>query len=287
MTGGLRPEERCANREVCQRFSTRRGLSSPRAKNIFVSFFRKLCFSTDIPPHRRGAYASSRYVEAGSGGRDRSARRARVNANAKSCGPGLPVLRPSLRIATSSQVTGARKPVPEEQLSFCGPVRAGVDCRIPLKWLAKSVFTRDQARIIRTRTAGFTELFRREPVAHDTITLDETSVAGQSMIASVRTTDLEELQARSSEPKFKLRVRPLRTATLTAAGDGREALRLKWPPRMDRPNPPPVLCYRMIGALSAVPTGSKPARSHHLTVDFATGRPPTSTAGLSNAAPPM
>jgi len=32
----------------------------------------------------------------------------------KSCGPGLPVLRSSPRIATSSRTTGATKPVPEE-----------------------------------------------------------------------------------------------------------------------------------------------------------------------------
>jgi hypothetical protein len=37
-----------------------------------------------------------------------------MSADVKSCGPGIPMLMPSLRIATSSQATGAIKPVPEE-----------------------------------------------------------------------------------------------------------------------------------------------------------------------------
>ena len=50
----------------------------------FLPKFFTFAFSEDmicvcIPPHRRGAYASSRYVEAGSGGRDCCARRARAH----------------------------------------------------------------------------------------------------------------------------------------------------------------------------------------------------------------
>jgi hypothetical protein len=41
----------------------------PACKNILVSFFQKSCLYPRIPPHRTGAYASSRYVEAGCDGR--------------------------------------------------------------------------------------------------------------------------------------------------------------------------------------------------------------------------
>jgi hypothetical protein len=41
----------------------------PACKNILVSFFQKSCLYPRIPPHRQGAYASSRYVEAGCDGR--------------------------------------------------------------------------------------------------------------------------------------------------------------------------------------------------------------------------
>src|SRR5262249_19736583 len=73
------------------------------------------------PPSRlrmRGASRSSRTLEAGCDGRDGvgrfSARRLTSSRTAKSCGPGLPTLRPSSQnaLASSLRATGARKPGP-------------------------------------------------------------------------------------------------------------------------------------------------------------------------------
>jgi hypothetical protein len=52
-------------------------------------------FNSPHPASSKGAYASSRYVEAGCDGRESGAGRAQLLRTAKSCGPGLPVLRPS------------------------------------------------------------------------------------------------------------------------------------------------------------------------------------------------
>ena len=70
-----------------------------------LSFFRKVWFVVCIPRHRRGAYASSRYVEAGCDGRASDGRRPACARTAKSCGPGVPVLTPC---ATRSRVVAER-----------------------------------------------------------------------------------------------------------------------------------------------------------------------------------
>src|SRR3569832_2963958 len=76
----------------------------------FLPKFFTFAFSEDmicvcIPPHRRGAYASSRYVEAGCDGRASDGRRPACARTAKSCGPGVPVLTPC---ATRSRVVAER-----------------------------------------------------------------------------------------------------------------------------------------------------------------------------------
>ena len=78
-----------------------------------------MCFLAHVPPRQEGRIAIVTTRGVGCGGREVSqcTFRARTNdatRTVKSCGPGLPVLRPSLRIATSAQATGAREPVPGE-----------------------------------------------------------------------------------------------------------------------------------------------------------------------------
>jgi hypothetical protein len=56
-----------------RRMDARDGVVPSSYKNKLLAIFRKLWFSTRIPPHRRGAYASSRHARRGGGGRDRCA----------------------------------------------------------------------------------------------------------------------------------------------------------------------------------------------------------------------
>ena len=58
-------QTRCAKARISPAISTRFGSSSLAGKNIPLLIFRKSASFTRIPPHRRGAYASSRYVECG------------------------------------------------------------------------------------------------------------------------------------------------------------------------------------------------------------------------------
>lgn len=56
---------RRAKKRISLANSTRFGSSSLRGRNIPLLIYPKSAPSTRIPPHRRGAYASSRYVECG------------------------------------------------------------------------------------------------------------------------------------------------------------------------------------------------------------------------------
>ena len=93
-----------------------------------LSFLQKSCFTRAVPPHAEGRTRVVTNVGAGCGGRVGLQREFFAPTNiptrtVKSCGPGLPVLRPSrrqrLRVAHAmmfriTRTTGAIKPVPEE-----------------------------------------------------------------------------------------------------------------------------------------------------------------------------
>ena len=59
------PQTRCAKGRISSADSTRFGSSRLCCKNKPLRISPKSAPSTRIPPHRRGAYASSRYVECG------------------------------------------------------------------------------------------------------------------------------------------------------------------------------------------------------------------------------
>ena len=103
------PAAACAKNRNSRCLSTPIRLSSPCAKNISLQFFRNMCFRRAIPSRCRGTYArSSRYVRRGCDGRECHVGRTWPARTRKSCGPGLPTLRPSLRMIP--RATGARKP---------------------------------------------------------------------------------------------------------------------------------------------------------------------------------
>jgi hypothetical protein len=73
-------------------------------KNIYIYFFQNSCFLLRIPPHRRGAYASSRHARRGCGGRDQLRETSAAGADVKSCGPDIPVLVSSFTMMLSHHV---------------------------------------------------------------------------------------------------------------------------------------------------------------------------------------
>src|SRR5689334_15020982 len=81
------------------------GVFKPLAQKYFTFVFSEVVLMYRIPPRRRGAYASSRYVEAGCDGRASCGRRPTQARTAKSCGPGVPVLTPSAMRGTSIVAT--------------------------------------------------------------------------------------------------------------------------------------------------------------------------------------
>ena len=91
-------------------------LSSPLRKNKCLAYFRKSEVWSAHPASLRGRFGrSSRHVRRGCGGRDDVGRillhrRLMSLRTAKSCGPGIPTLMPSLRGARVAQVTVAKKP---------------------------------------------------------------------------------------------------------------------------------------------------------------------------------
>ncbi len=93
-------------------------LGQPISSKFLLAIFPKSCSTPCIPSSCRGAYASSRYVEAGSGGREccQVLMRWTIGSSRtfKPCGPGAPMLAPSLDDMTCHQATGANKPVPGE-----------------------------------------------------------------------------------------------------------------------------------------------------------------------------
>ena len=78
---------------------------APAAKILIFHFSE---FYASLLPSRlmQRAYASSRYVEVGCDGRGCCARRALASRTAKSCGPGLPMLRSSSCWSARSSSTG-------------------------------------------------------------------------------------------------------------------------------------------------------------------------------------
>ncbi len=99
----------------------RRTASLPQTTNFPLSFFQKSCMTPPILPHREGRTRGRHDMRGGdavavSGRSVTSVMPTNdVDADVKSCGPGLPVLRPSGRCPLrGAQATGARTPVPEE-----------------------------------------------------------------------------------------------------------------------------------------------------------------------------
>ena len=85
-----KPENARAKKRISLAVSTRFHSSRSSAKNIPLFVFSERCLPLSHPASCRGAYASSRYVEAGCDGRGGGARRAAPVRTAKSCGPGAP-----------------------------------------------------------------------------------------------------------------------------------------------------------------------------------------------------
>src|SRR5262249_40228076 len=91
------------------------GAFKPLERKYFSFAFSEIVIMCRIPPHRRGAYASSRYVEAGCDGREGCAGRAQAGTDGEvvwSWRPGADAQRNARN--AHCRDTGARKPVPEE-----------------------------------------------------------------------------------------------------------------------------------------------------------------------------
>ena len=125
-------------------------LSSPSRKNKGLAYFRKSeVWSAHPASLKRDVSRSSRHVRRGCGGRDGVRRillrrRLKLLRTAKSCGPGIPTLMPSLRWRSrAAQVTVANKPgAPGRARISRNPSRR--ECRmirLNLWFLPRALFT--------------------------------------------------------------------------------------------------------------------------------------------------